>query len=318
MRKTLLLALTLGLIACSHEQPPAQSGSQAQTTNGAMDTFVSVPTSEPAPVTPVATAPVPTAPVTAVGAASLTAAVEPSDQASQDEASEAALSAGHGQLLRSALRLASLTPSQRIQIQGLAEQKQTADADIPAARAHLLDALAGAVHAGNVSAVALAARVQALVTAIQTAQPTDRAVVQSLHAILTPGQRTVLANEVEERVQAASETGGEHGAPPGWLSKLELTHAQKSQVETNFRTLYASIDPDGRTEWWDEHVRLLEAFKGDAFVMSQVAPPKTGDEIERRVDHIVNMAKAATPVLTSDQREAGAALLRSWAARAWR
>jgi Spy/CpxP family protein refolding chaperone len=309
-RKMLLLALVFGLTACSHEQPPAQSGAP-QTTGGAMETSGSAEANSSQPTESV--------PPPALGAVQATPDVAPTEQASQpqqDQPSDGSPNAWHGGLLRSALELSSLTPTQKNQIQTLIQQKQTANANVQMARSQLLNALADAVDSGNVSAMTIAPKVQAMVTAIEANEPGDRGTLESLHAILTPIQRTVLANDVELRLQSAEQQVGQVGSGQGiylgwWSSKLNLTPAQQNQVETNYRTFYNSIDPNARAKLDSEHMRLLEAFKGSTFVMNQVVPLRTGAEIELRVEHMVNMARAATPVLTAEQRATATSLLRS-------
>ncbi len=49
--------------------------------------------------------------------------------------------------------------------------------------------------------------------------------------------------------------------------------------------------------------QVLEAFKGDQFVMSQVAPPRDPRLVEAGAERIVRMAKASAPVLTPEISE---------------
>jgi Spy/CpxP family protein refolding chaperone len=210
-----------------------------------------------------------------------------------------------------------LTPTQKSQIQALIEQKNAANAGVRAAHEQLLDALADAVSAGTVNSVALAPKVQTVVAAIQAAEPTDRSLLENLHSILTPVQRTFLASQMESQIQMeSSRQGGDDEGHLGWISKkLGLTSTQQSQAEMNYRTYYEAIDPGARAEMRQERMQMLEAFKGDSFVMSQLMPPRGADDIQRWVNHVVVVAAATAPVLTPDQRAAEAALFRTWATK---
>jgi len=220
-------------------------------------------------------------------------------------------------LLHSALALSTLTPEQKSQVQALIEQKNAANADARAARAQLLESVADAIASGSVDAADLAPKVDAVVAAIQADGPTDRSLLENLHALLTPGQRTELVIDVRSRMHAALRPGDE-GGNFGWIpkKKLDLTSAQEAEAEEKFRTYYASIDPEARIETPDDRWRLLDAFEEDTFVMSDVAPPKSRDAIRRCVDRSVTTARAMAPVLTPEQRSAAASLWRSWAAEA--
>jgi hypothetical protein len=63
------------------------------------------------------------------------------------------------------------------------------------------------------------------------------------------------------------------------------------------------------------HKRLLEAFKGDRFVMSELAPAKDPRLVADEAEGMVRMAKAVNPVLTPEQRATAAAKLRQMASR---
>jgi Spy/CpxP family protein refolding chaperone len=292
MRTPFLIAITLGLVGCSHDQPPPQYGS-SQTTGGAVDNSGAAQQ----PVPPVS---------------------EPTTTSSQKEqppadANEPSRNAWHVDLMHSALDLSSLTPTQRSRVQALIEQKTSQNANIRAANAQLLTALADAIQSGNVSTTALTPRVQAVVTAALTDEPADRSMLEALHDTLTPGQRAELVEKAESRMDAASER---NGGRLGWVATmLNLTPAQTAQIEENLRTSESASNQDMRTEVRQEHTRLLEAFRGDKFVMSQVVPPKTGDALGHFVGHIVFMAQAAAPVLTNEQRATVASTLRRWAAK---
>jgi Spy/CpxP family protein refolding chaperone len=239
------------------------------------------------------------------------------DTRRDDATTDPARDVWHGRLLREALDLPSLTATQRGQIQGLLAQKESVNAGVRSAHAELLNAVADAIDAGYVSASILAPKAQAVVAAVQAAQPSNRAILESLHAVLTPEQRAEIASEVQTHMQAAGEQRSEERAGHvSWLAnQLDLTPAQEEAIESNMRAFNKSPGIDEGAEADAECRRLLRAFAGDTFVMSQVAPPKSSDEIQTWVDKLVLGAQAAAPVLTAGQRGRAASMLRGWASR---
>jgi Spy/CpxP family protein refolding chaperone len=220
----------------------------------------------------------------------------------------------HGDLVHAAMNLGSLTSTQRSQIEALINQETAAHANLNTAHAQLLTALADAVSAGNVDAAALAPKEQMVVSAVIADDPADRAALEKLHAILTPAQRAELVNDAESRMQAHDQ---KMGAGHGFMTKeLNLTAAQQNQIDANLRTMKESTDDATRTQERARHQAVLEAFKSNTFVMSQVAPAKNPQTVQKWVDHIVVMAQAETPVLTPEQRATVAAKLREWASNA--
>jgi Spy/CpxP family protein refolding chaperone len=241
---------------------------------------------------------------------------------------------GHGDLLRASLHLDSLSATQRQQVEALVQQEKAAHANVGVARSQLLQAVANRVAAGNVDEAALAPSVQAVEGAIQADEPGDRAAIEKLHAILTPAQRVELVTKIESHagrehgnrggpgaVAGASADGGprpamEHGGGM-WGRALNLSDAQKQQIGANLRSS-SGAGPDKAV--WKEaretRMHVLEAFKADRFVMSEVAPPRDPRLAQGEVDRIVRMAKASAPVLTPEQRATAAAKLRQMAAHA--
>ncbi|MGO8998650.1 MAG: hypothetical protein ACLQVI_35455 [Polyangiaceae bacterium] len=224
---------------------------------------------------------------------------------------------GHGDLLRASLHLDSLTASQRQGIEALVQQERAAHANVTTARSQLFQALATRVAAGSVDDVALAPNVQAVEGAIQADEPGDRAALEKLHAILTPAQRVELVTKIESRF-AHARGGHEHadgGAPrfergPGrWERGLNLTSSQVDQIKVNLRSIGPTPDKSVWKEARESQRHVLEAFKGDRFVMNEVAPQRDPRIVDQGVEGIVRIAKASAPVLTPEQRTAAAAKL---------
>jgi hypothetical protein len=288
MRKAFPIAIALALAGCSHEQPLPQSPSDARSSQTATD----------------------------VGSVPVTGG-SVSNEGASDVATDPTAGTWRTDLLRAALELSSLTAGQKDKIQTLVDQKKIASSNIHAAHAQLLEALADAVESGKANAVALAPKVRAVVTAIRASEPADRHLLEDLHATLSPDQRNALASRLEAPTQTAHQKSAEERRL-GWVSSLVLSSAQESQIEGNVRARYEGPEPDEQDEMRAERMSVLEAFKGDAFVMDQVVPPKSEDDIERWVNHAVVLAAAATPVLTAEQRTAAASILRTRATRSGR
>jgi Spy/CpxP family protein refolding chaperone len=230
---------------------------------------------------------------------------------------------GHGDLLRASLHLDSLTTAQRQQIEALVQGEKAAHANVEVARSQLLQAVATQVAAGNVNDVALTPNVQAVEGAIQADEPGDRAALEKLHAILTPAQRVELVTKIEARehrgARRPADAGGAprgEGGPGMWGHALNLTDAQKQQIGVNLRSIGPAPDKTVWKEAREARQRVLEAFKGDRFVMREVAAPRDPRVIEQGVERIVRVAKASAPVLTAEQRATAAAKLQQMATRA--
>jgi Spy/CpxP family protein refolding chaperone len=254
----------------------------------------------------------------AIGTAGVAAAAT-NDASAEANASHRA-HRGHVDLLHASLRLDSLTASQRQQIEALVQGERSSHTNIRAARSQLLQAVAGEMASGAIDEAALKPSVQALEGAIEADEPADRAALETLHTILTPAQRTELVSRVEARHghHAPPSDGGArparmHGGM--WGRDLNLTDAQKQQIGANLRSAGPGVDRALWTEARGTHEQVLTAFKGDTFVMNQVAPPRDPRLIDAEAERIVRVAKASAPILTPDQRAAAATKLRAMAAR---
>ncbi|HEY2517581.1 MAG TPA: Spy/CpxP family protein refolding chaperone [Polyangiaceae bacterium] len=223
-----------------------------------------------------------------------------------------------GDLLRASLRLDSLTASQRQQIEQLASGERAAHANVRTAEGALMKAVAAGVSSGSVDENALKPNVQAVESAKAADEPGDRASLEKLHAILTPAQRAELVGRLESHSprtgQAWAGRGGEHEGKWGGGHGLNLTDAQKAQIKANMKSGAPSVDPSVRSEAMESHRRVLEAFKGDRFVMNEVAPSRDPRLVDAETMRMVRFAKASAPVLTAEQRAEAAARLTARAA----
>jgi Spy/CpxP family protein refolding chaperone len=184
--------------------------------------------------------------------------------------------------------------------------------------------VAAGLGAGNVGEQALAPQLQAVEGAIQADEPVMRGTLEKLHAILTPAQRTELVGKIEAREArmearvagrrdaGSAQAKGGGGVGP-WSRALGLTDAQRAQIKANLGSAPA-VDPALRVEARTERQRVLDAFKGDRFVMNEIAPARDPRLIDEEAGRMVRLAKAAAPVLTAEQRATAAAKLQQMAA----
>jgi Spy/CpxP family protein refolding chaperone len=217
-------------------------------------------------------------------------------------------------LLAAALKLDSLTPDQRTAIEALRDQRHAAAAPVRAANAELLTLLAQEVEQGTIDTQALAPALGAEHSAAVAESAVEEGVLNRLHALLTPAERS----QVVDSVEAAHEQSPRHhqGEPGkagklGWGGKLGLTPEQKSQIAANLATERAVSSADGGNER-ARRKEALEAFRGDSFDANQA---RALVQVEGRGDREEKLARAVVPVLSRAQRATLASGLRARAAR---
>ncbi|HEY5242936.1 MAG TPA: Spy/CpxP family protein refolding chaperone [Polyangiaceae bacterium] len=208
-------------------------------------------------------------------------------------------------LLGAALKLDSLTPAQRAQIEQLATERRAAGVPVRQADAQVLTVLAQQVEAAKVDKAALAPSIAAEKNAAKAERQVDAAVLAKLHDVLTPAQRGQLVDGIEARVaQGRGEKGGKERMGAG---KLGLSDQQKAEIRAN---LEASRGPAKRPEGErGQRKTALESFRGDSFDAGALA------KMERHGGREARMTEAMIPVLTPNQRATVAAHLRNRAAK---
>lgn len=216
--------------------------------------------------------------------------------------------AGHSKgLVGAALKLDSLTPQQRGQIEQLAAARKASAVPVRQADAQLLTTLAQQVEAGNVDRAALAPSLAAERNAAMGAARVDQVTVAQLHSILTPEQRNQLVDEVEAKAGQEGQGGrGWKGKRGEGFGRLGLSADQKAQIKAS---LQASRPERAEKRGKGQFKAALESFRGDSFSPMAMSRPmnKGAGEVRR--------ATAMTPVLTAIQRSTVADHLRSRAAR---
>jgi Spy/CpxP family protein refolding chaperone len=205
-------------------------------------------------------------------------------------------------LVGAALKLESLTPDQRTQIEQLVAQRRAAARPVRQADAQVLEVLAQQVFADKMDVQALGPSLAVERGAVAQERNVDAATLSQLHSILTPAQRTELVDRIEARM--AKGRGGEGGARKGG-GKLGLSEQQREQVRTNLQASRpAGTAPRGQMR------AALESFKGDAFDAAALARPADPGARE------VRLTQAMLPVLTPNQRATYADMLHHRAERA--
>jgi Spy/CpxP family protein refolding chaperone len=260
-----------------------------------------------------------------MGSTVANAAPDPQQQA-QPQGAGAVRHRHHGRsdLLHASLRLESLSASQRQQIEQLVASEKAATANVRAARGQLTHAVAAGLGSGSVNEEALGPQLEAVEGAIQADEPVMRGTLEKLHAILTPAQRTELVGKIEARDARMQARMAEHRRDGGsaqakeggvgpWGRALGLTDAQRAQIKASLGSTPA-VDPGLRVEARTERQRVLDAFKGDRFVMNEIAPARDPRLIDEEAGRMVRLAKAVAPVLTAEQRATAAAKLQQMAA----
>jgi Spy/CpxP family protein refolding chaperone len=228
----------------------------------------------------------------------------------------------HGQvkLLGEALGDVPLSDAQRGQIEKLASDADARHEQGRGARHDLLLAIAAQVEAGTIDRAALQPKIDALVAAIQSAQPADRAAFEQLHGILAPDQRLAFVDAVEARFAEHAGRARERLGMREWAEALKLTDAQRDQIRTTLRQSFAEHMHHGEHDGEQHHgpweggrrgAKVLEAFKQDRFVFDQVVPPRdVGKGAAMMTDRFVTIAGQVLPILTPEQRTIAAARLR--------
>jgi len=235
---------------------------------------------------------------------------------------------GHPQgILGAALKLDSLTPEQRGQIEQLVAARKAAGVGERQADAQLLTVLAQQTESARVDAQAQAPAIAAERVASMNEMQVDRAALVRLHAILTPAQRAQLVDAVEAHAggrgghagqgaegwkrgrgpQGAGENGGGFERGGG---KLQLSPEQRAQI----RAAMGPMPEKGEMQAKMQAKRAamheaLESFRGDAF------QPGAMVHGEMRAEREVRRANAMISVLTPNQRATFADQLRHRAAR---
>jgi Spy/CpxP family protein refolding chaperone len=214
-------------------------------------------------------------------------------------------------LVGAALKLDSITPEQRTQIEGLVQARKVAQVPVRQADAQVLTVLAQQVEAGKSDPQVLGPSLAVERAAAMGAARVDQATLVQLHSILTPAQRAQLVDRMEARTGKLAERKGEgvreHKAKgEGGFGRLGLTQEQKAQIKANLEASRPERPVRGEKGGMKA---ALESFRGDSFS----APAM--EHAQNKGMREVRMTTAMIPVLTPNQRATVAAHLRARATR---
>lgn len=244
----------------------------------------------------------------------------------------------HGpvKLVGNALGEIALRPDQRTEIEKLAADTETRHQAGSGVRKDLMEALALQVDAGKIDRAALQPKIDAVAAAWDASRGADRAAFERLHAILDPSQRAAFVDAFQAQMgdMKGHHNGGDHKAGGGkggfggmqeWATDLKLTDAQKTQIHDAMKARFEAMRAsNGGERHHGKHAggheygkQVLEAFKGDKFVMDTVAPKqdaKTG--ANKMADRMIGMVEVVVPILTPEQRTIAATKIRTRATSA--
>jgi Spy/CpxP family protein refolding chaperone len=206
-----------------------------------------------------------------------------------------------------------------------AEQRKTIDAAVDNLHADKQDemkamhkTLADQVRAGKIDEAALKAQAGDLDKAKAEHRAAVVKAVETLHATLTPAQRTQLVTLIKERGEKMGEhhgkkhdkggNNGEHHARHGgpmmfMLHGIDLRDDQKKAIEAAMPPKPEKDADDKAAKFAEHKARMdaaLEAFKADKFDAAAVLPEHEGKH--PMAERFVKMLEVVVPILDAEQR----------------
>jgi len=233
------------------------------------------------------------------------------------EAAETTASAMHaeGKLIDKALDEVNLRPDQKTAVEAMRADAEKRHAPVKAAKERLLTALADQVEKGQLDRCAVAPDIKALASAEAEAHPGDRAAFEKLHSLLDATQRTEFVDALKKQWDAVEKMHEPAALADHIAKELKLSAAEKTSMEkilTGLREVHeAQPSYAAHHERWK---KILDAFKGDHFVLDQVAPE--GDvaaHATARVERMLWAKEAILPVFSPEERKVAADKMREWA-----
>jgi Spy/CpxP family protein refolding chaperone len=228
---------------------------------------------------------------------------------------------GPAKIMGEALGDVPLTAPQRARIEAMAHDFETRHTLAQTARKDLMLALAAQVEAGHIERSALQPKVDALSSALENARPADRASFEELHGLLSADQRAAFVDALQARMAEGKKEGQRHHPLRQWADDLKLSEDQRAQIRAALHSRTdATDDHHGEHLGAEDHhaeanrhgAKVFSAFKGDHFVLDEVAPARdVAKRVGKMANHVIGLAEVAVPVLTADQRTLAAQKLRA-------
>jgi Spy/CpxP family protein refolding chaperone len=224
----------------------------------------------------------------------------------------------HMNFVREALSKVPLRDDQKALVEQLGREADARHEPIRQARTALQGALADQVAAGKIDRGLLKPQVDALLQAIEQSRAIDRVALGRLHDVLDKNQRGQFVDAVEERFQQG------RGMHPGaqrmqrWAADLNLSDAQRDQIRASLQARFQGQREGMKEQWHAMRERgkaMLESFRQDQFTPDPNAPVFGRDQIERRINRMIDLAETAVPILTPEQRALAAQKIRTHVGR---
>lgn len=225
----------------------------------------------------------------------------------------------HGavKLAGDALGKVPLRPDQRAELEQLAAAAEARHQTLAPARKDLVEAVAAQVEAGALDRAALQPKIDAVAAAMDGARTQDRAALERVHAILDASQRAAFTEALHAGMKAAHEAHNPRERMKEWATDLKLTDAQRDQIKAAFMAKGKEHGHDLHAEMKEHHAksaRVMEAFKGDRFVMDEVQPKVDTKVAAEKMSHrVLGMIETVLPILTPEQRTLAAQKIRTHA-----
>ncbi len=210
-----------------------------------------------------------------------------------------------------------------------AEQRKTIESAVDNLRADKQDdmkamhkALADQVRAGKIDEAELKAKAGDMDKAKAEHRAAVVKAVETLHATLTPAQRSQLVTLIKERMQERAEhkgerhgkkhdkdgaKGGHHGRHGGpmmfMLHGIELRDDQKKAIEAAMPPKPEKDADDKAAKFAEHKARMdaaLDAFKAEKFDAATVLPEHDGKH--PMAERFVKMLEVVVPILDAEQR----------------
>jgi len=233
--------------------------------------------------------------------------------AAQAGGSEDPPEVAHMRFIREALSKVTLRADQKAIVEQLGREADARHEPIRNARAALQAALADQVAAGKIDRAALKPQVDALLQAIDQSRAADRVALGRLHDVLDKTQRNQFVDAIEDQFHRGRP---EHGGMRAkrWAADLNLTDQQRDQIRASIQAKFQG-DRDAMREQFhqmrEQGKAMLESFRQDQFTPDANAPIFGKDKLERGVGKMIDLAEAAIPVLTLEQRAIAAQKIRT-------
>jgi hypothetical protein len=207
-----------------------------------------------------------------------------------------------------------LRPDQKTAVEAMKAEAEKRHAPVKAAKDRLATALADQIEKGELDRCALAPDIKALASAVADARPGDRAAFEKLHSILDPTQRGVFVDALKRQWDSLEKMHAPAALADKMAKELNLSADQKASEE-KILTGLREVD-EAEPSYAAHHERwtkILDAFKGDHFVLDEIAP--MGDVAAHsaaKVERMLWAKEAILPVLNPEQHKGLADKIREW------